>query len=374
MEALVKENTRLVGLLKKVHQVSVEAYNDIIYLNGRVQSLEAENSTVSVENNQLRAKLQNIDDRQAALENISKAIKVAVGEFQKLKDQYDLELQRRSHAEQIVQVLQEKIQKLENLIRFASIQNNNTNVPSLNNPYIKDSTQLRNELLGVHQELRESIEKYEQFKTQLGAKLDAPTGRPRGNTPKSGYNDSRPSTDYTTGYGTMNTFVTSVASPMTPADKAQQRLTQLKSLVGEVDATLHPTPDTNSSRPAHHMPTIRPNLEPVPQHIKTTLKSQIPVTTLELNSTPIATSESIVSTNPSSQTTSRMNRRNSLNTQTVIRKPSVTDSTLQRPISPIVGRKGIHRISKFDEYFDQLQDELLALRSPSEAELNQSRP
>ena len=236
MESLVKENARLVGLLRKVHQVSVEAYNDIIYLNGRVKELDDDTVRLQAENNVMKAKLQQIDDRQAALENISRAIKIAVNEFQKLKDQYDMELQRRQHAEQIVQVLQEKIQKLETIIK-SNVPS--STAPSLNNPHLKESTQLRNELLGVHRELRESIEQYETFKNQLGQKVDSTNPyeriRTKSLSKRDLFNESEPRTPayvklLAENYDNSNTFKTSIASPLTPSEMAKNRLTQLKSL------------------------------------------------------------------------------------------------------------------------------------------------
>eukprot|EP00835_Amoeboradix_gromovi_P005718 NODE_570_length_6597_cov_0.382271.p1 type:complete len:395 gc:universal NODE_570_length_6597_cov_0.382271:4474-3290(-) len=367
MDSLIKENTRLVGLLKKVHSVSLEAYNDIIYLNGRVRELEDANVKTTEENQSLKSKLQSVDERQAALENISRAIKIAVSEFQKLKEQYDLELQRRQHAEEIVEILQEKIEKLESIIKSSAVHYANT--PNLNNPYIKESAQLRNELLGVHRELRESIQQYETFKGQLNNKLDSSYASKRRGSVFSPVSDKEKSsssyTQFYDGYKSGHTFLSSVVSPSSPEQVLENRLTQLKSLVGEMDVTLKSSPDGSSIRPAVYESSLK-NLELSPPNGRrsSTIKSVIPTSSLDLQTPIVTTAESIVSSNVTSPNT-RINRRASLNTGTVIRKPSIPEVTLNRPISPPKDGKTIQRISKFDAHFDELQDELLALRSPS---------
>ena len=356
----MKENGRLVGLLKKVHQVTLEAHNDLNYMNMRVKEVEEENFKLMTENVTMKSKLQTIDDRQQALENISKAIKIAVGEFQKLKEQYDYEFQQRQHAEQVVYILQQKINKLEELIKNSVIPQHN-NTPSLNNPQLKESLQLRNELLGVHKELRESIDQYELVKSQLNAKIDTSNKlrRKASVLDRSGYNKEDT-------FNTTKTFVTSVASPMSPSDIAVRRLTQLKSLANEVDAALILTP-SNISTGQLDSSYSKTLLEPLSQGSKTAFKhttTSIPTSSLDRNSTPIATTDSPVSSNLSSPQ-SRTNRRPSLTTGTVVRRPSVQELS-NRPISPPKDGKAIQRVSKFDEYFDQLQDELLALQSPSD--------
>eukprot|EP00834_Sanchytrium_tribonematis_P001434 NODE_35_length_36362_cov_0.944434.p10 type:complete len:354 gc:universal NODE_35_length_36362_cov_0.944434:30230-31291(+) len=350
MDSLIKENTRLVELLRKVHQVSVEAYTDILHLNSRVKNLEEENTKILTENNQLKNQLQLIDDRQAALENISKAIKVAVSEFQKLKDQYNLEVQKREHAEEIVEILETKIEKLEKIIKA----NQTSTAPSLNNPYLKESTQLRNELLGVHRELRESIKQYEQVKTQLGKskehqqysngeRIGSNVSFRTQNTYKEEKNSDNESE-------TNRTFLTSVASPVSHSDIANARLTQLKSLVGEMDATL-----LSTQKPLYKRRESSSQISTV---------SSIPVFQLDANSNvPFATESSGTIQSKKSEPFRRPSYQ--YNSQTVVRRPSVTEIKT-RPISPPKDGKFIQRISKFDEYFDQLQDELLALGSPSE--------